>query len=54
MSSPFLAIDSSEWVASNELAFAIRDRYPVTDGHTLVVPKGLPLGLPLGFNFLNF
>jgi diadenosine tetraphosphate (Ap4A) HIT family hydrolase len=41
MSSPFLAIDPSAWVASNELAFAIRDRFPVTDGHTLVVPKRL-------------
>lgn len=28
----------SEWVASNALAFAIRDRFPVNPGHTLVVP----------------
>ena len=41
MRSPFLAIDPSEWVASNKLAVAIRDRYPVTDGHTLVVPRRL-------------
>ncbi len=26
-------------VASNELAYAVRDRYPVTNGHTLVIPK---------------
>ena len=41
MSSPFLAIDPRDWVAESELAFAIRDRYPVTEGHTLVVPKRL-------------
>ncbi len=36
--SVFSSIDSSEWVASNELAFAIRDVYPVSPGHTLVIP----------------
>jgi superfamily II DNA or RNA helicase/diadenosine tetraphosphate (Ap4A) HIT family hydrolase/HKD family nuclease len=35
----FLTIPESSWVASNELAFAIRDDYPVSDGHTLVIPK---------------
>jgi diadenosine tetraphosphate (Ap4A) HIT family hydrolase len=39
--SPFLAIPASQWVTSNELAFAIRDGYPVSPGHTLVVPKRL-------------
>ena len=39
--SPFLIRPSSEWVASNALAFAIRDRYPVTPGHTLIVPHRL-------------
>lgn len=39
--SPFLVRPRSEWVASNELAFAIRDRYPVTPGHTLIVPHRL-------------
>jgi diadenosine tetraphosphate (Ap4A) HIT family hydrolase len=39
--SPFLARPRSEWVASNDLAFAIRDAYPVTPGHTLVVPHRL-------------
>lgn len=37
--SPFLQIDPREWVASNELAFAIRDKHPVTPGHTLVIPR---------------
>jgi diadenosine tetraphosphate (Ap4A) HIT family hydrolase len=37
--SPFLAIPPASWVASNDLAFAIRDRHPVTPGHTLVVPR---------------
>ena len=32
-------IDPRHWLASNELAFAIRDKYPVTEGHTLVVPR---------------
>jgi diadenosine tetraphosphate (Ap4A) HIT family hydrolase len=27
------------WIASNELAFAIQDGFPVSRGHTLVVPK---------------
>ena len=35
----FLDLPSSTWVASNDLAFAVRDRFPVTEGHTLVVPK---------------
>lgn len=26
-------------VAQNELAFAIRDGYPVVNGHTLIIPK---------------
>lgn len=40
-SSPFLQIDPSEWTASNALAFAVRDRFPVTPGHTLVIPRRL-------------
>jgi HIT domain len=36
--SPFLALPPSVHVARNELAFAIRDGYPVTPGHTLVIP----------------
>lgn len=38
-SSPFLALDRSRWVASNDLAFAIRDGFPVTEGHTLVITR---------------
>jgi diadenosine tetraphosphate (Ap4A) HIT family hydrolase len=41
MSSPFSSRPKSDWVASNELAFAIRDGYPVTPGHTLIVPHRL-------------
>jgi len=37
--SPFLSVPRSEWIASNDLAFAIFDRYPVTPGHALVVPR---------------
>ena len=40
---PFCAILSKsiprEIIASNDLAFCIADGYPVTDGHTLVIPK---------------
>lgn len=36
--SPFLAVPSSQWVARNELMFAIRDIKPLFPGHTLVVP----------------
>jgi len=37
--SVFLELPVSRWVASNDLAFAIRDGFPVTEGHTLVIPK---------------
>lgn len=37
----FLELPRTLWIASNELAFAIRDANPVTDGHTLVIPKRL-------------
>ena len=36
--SVFLTIDPSEWVDSNDLAFAIRDKFPVSPGHTLFIP----------------
>lgn len=39
--SPFLDVPGREWVASNAHAFAIRDRYPVSAGHTLIVPRRL-------------
>ena len=42
--SPFLDRRRDEWVASNALAFAIRDAFPVSPGHTLVVPRRLIAG----------
>ena len=41
MSSPFLQLNPEDWIASNSLAFAIFDRFPVTRGHTLVITKRL-------------
>lgn len=41
MTSPFLEAKPSSWVASNALAFALRDRFPVSPGHTLVIPRRL-------------
>lgn len=43
-SSPFLEVPETAWVASNDLAFAIRDGYPVSPGHTLVIPRRLIAG----------
>ncbi len=37
--SPFLAVPAERWLASNRSAFAIPDRFPVTPGHTLIVPR---------------
>lgn len=39
MTSPFLSASPERWVASNDLAFALRDNFPVSPGHTLVVPR---------------
>lgn len=39
--SPFLKVDSSEWIVANDLAFAIYDKFPVSKGHTLVITKRL-------------
>lgn len=39
--SPFLRVPEREWVACNDLAFAIRDSYPVAPGHALVIPRRL-------------
>lgn len=41
MTSPFLDRPRSEWVASNALAFAVRDLCPVSRGHTLAIPLRL-------------
>jgi len=39
MTSVFQQKPRSEWVAENDLAFAIRDGFPVSPGHTLIIPK---------------
>jgi diadenosine tetraphosphate (Ap4A) HIT family hydrolase len=39
--SPFLKVHSSEWIAANDLAFAIYDKFPVSKGHALVISKRL-------------
>jgi diadenosine tetraphosphate (Ap4A) HIT family hydrolase len=39
MTSPFTLIPVDQYVAANDLAFAVRDANPVSRGHTLVVPR---------------
>ena len=39
--SPFLDAPASSWLAANRSAFAIEDGYPVSPGHSLVVPRRL-------------
>ena len=34
----FCSIDPSRVIASNKLAYAIKDGFPVTEGHTLIIP----------------
>jgi len=41
VSSPFLDLPASDYLAENDLAFAIPDGFPLSPGHTLVVPKRL-------------
>ncbi|MDA8744851.1 DEAD/DEAH box helicase family protein [Rubripirellula amarantea] len=41
MTSPFLKSSPDDWIASNELAFAIFDGYPVAPGHSLVITRRL-------------
>jgi diadenosine tetraphosphate (Ap4A) HIT family hydrolase len=41
MTSPFLQRPRDAYVASNSLAFALRDGFPVSPGHTLIVPRRL-------------
>lgn len=40
-SSPFLEMPHEQWIAANELAFAVLDGFPVSPGHTLVITKRL-------------
>jgi superfamily II DNA or RNA helicase/diadenosine tetraphosphate (Ap4A) HIT family hydrolase/HKD family nuclease/SOS-response transcriptional repressor LexA len=37
--SPFLAVPTSDWLCSNDLAFAIFDGFPVSPGHVLVTTR---------------
>jgi superfamily II DNA or RNA helicase/diadenosine tetraphosphate (Ap4A) HIT family hydrolase/HKD family nuclease len=37
--SPFLTIPPTAHVAANDLAFAVRDRFPVSAGHTLIITR---------------
>ena len=37
--SVFLEIPESDWVAQNDHAFAIRDAFPVNNGHSLIITK---------------
>jgi superfamily II DNA or RNA helicase/diadenosine tetraphosphate (Ap4A) HIT family hydrolase len=39
MGSPFVGLPEDSEVASNTLAFAVRDGFPVTEGHTLVITR---------------
>ena len=39
ISCPFCTLDPSRILAANDLAVAVCDAYPVSPGHTLMVPK---------------
>jgi diadenosine tetraphosphate (Ap4A) HIT family hydrolase len=39
LESPFLKIPCSEHIAANDLAFAIYDRFPVSNGHALGITR---------------
>ena len=36
---PFCEVSSDKLIAENELCYARKDGFPVTDGHTLIIPK---------------
>jgi diadenosine tetraphosphate (Ap4A) HIT family hydrolase len=36
---PFCNVKQDQTVAANDVAFALPDAFPVTEGHTLVIPK---------------
>jgi diadenosine tetraphosphate (Ap4A) HIT family hydrolase len=36
---PFCDVESAKIVAENRLCFAIMDKFPVTERHTLIIPK---------------
>ena len=35
----FCGYDKSEYITENNLAFAIFDKFPVNEGHVLIIPK---------------
>lgn len=39
MNCPFCNIEKKNYLVESELAFAVRDIYPVSKGHLLVIPK---------------
>lgn len=39
MSCPFCTLEPVRIILSNDHAFAIRDGFPVSEGHTLIIPK---------------
>lgn len=39
MNCPFCTFDTSRIIASNNHAIAIRDGFPISEGHTLIIPK---------------
>ena len=39
MACPFCTLPADRIVASNELAVVIRDGFPISPGHTLIIPK---------------
>ena len=41
LGSPFLSVPEARWLASNDLAFAFLDPFPVSSGHALVVTRRL-------------
>jgi len=41
VSSPFLDVGPDRWIASNEWAFALPDRFPVSPGHSLIITRRL-------------
>ncbi len=36
---PFCHISNNQIIFQNELVMTIRDRYPLSEGHTLIIPK---------------
>ena len=39
MACPFCTLDSEQLVSEDDLTVAVRDGYPVSPGHTLVIPR---------------